>query len=159
MILNIYEIDITHLFIYDENSITTGKILINNLENENLNFQVKAWDNANNPSQKAINLFFVENTGLTLFNVFNYPNPFKTNTQFSFELNKSAEIEISIYTLGGRNIRKINRDYYQAGYNFINWDGRDKYGDNIANGVYLYSLKAIKDGKSVSKIGKIAKYQ
>ena len=158
-ISNDNKIDITHLFIYDENSITTGKILINDLENENLNFQVKAWDNANNPSQKAINLFFVENTGLTLFNVLNYPNPFKANTQFSFELNKSAEIEISIYTLGGRNIRKINRDYYQAGYNFINWDGRDKYGDNIANGVYLYSLKAIKDGKSVSKIGKIAKYQ
>jgi hypothetical protein len=32
-------------------------------------------------------------------------------------------------------------------------------GDNIANGVYLYSLKAINNGKSISKIGKVAKYQ
>ena len=49
--------DITHLFIYDENSITTGRILINDLSNENLYFQVKAWDNANNPSEKEIKLF------------------------------------------------------------------------------------------------------
>ena len=151
--------DITHLFIYDENSITTGRILINDLSNENLYFQVKAWDNANNPSEKEIKLFISENKGLILFNVYNYPNPFKNNTQFSFEINESAEIEINIYTLGGRKIRNIDRDFYEAGYNFINWDGKDKYGDNIANGVYLYSLKAFNDGSKISKIGKIAKYQ
>ena len=37
--------------------------------------------------------------------------------------------------------------------------GKDKYGDNIANGVYLYTLKALKNGNTVSRIGKIAKYQ
>ena len=153
------ESDITHLFIYDNNSITTGKILINDLSNENLHFEVKAWDNANNPSEKEVKLFITENKGLTLFNVFNYPNPFRNNTQFSFEINESAEIEINIYTLGGRKIRNIDREYYEAGYNFINWDGKDKYGDNIANGVYLYSLKAFNDGSKVSKIGKIAKYR
>jgi len=156
---NEHKSDITHLFIYDENSITTGRILINDLSNENLYFQVKAWDNANNPSEKEIKLFISENKGLTLFNVYNYPNPFKNNTQFSFEINESAEIEINIYTLGGRKIRNIDRDFYEAGYNFINWDGKDKYGDNIANGVYLYSLKAFNDGSKISKIGKIAKYQ
>ena len=94
-----------------------------------------------------------------LFNVFNYPNPFKNNTQFSFEINQSAEVEINIYTLGGRKIKNIRSDYYEAGYHYINWDGKDTYGDNIANGVYLYSLKAINNGKSISKIGKVAKYQ
>jgi len=158
-ITNENETDITHLFIYDKNSITTGKILINDLSNDNLHFQVKVWDNANNPSQKNIKLFVSNNKGLTLFNIFNYPNPFKKNTQFSFEINESAEIEINIYTLGGRKVRNIDRKFYEAGYNLINWDGKDKYGDNIANGVYLYSLKAIKDGIKVSRIGKIAKYQ
>lgn len=158
-ITNENETDITHLFIYDKNSITTGKILINDLSNDNLHFQVKVWDNANNPSQKDIKLFVSNNKGLTLFNIFNYPNPFKKNTQFSFEINESAEIEINIYTLGGRKVRNIDRKFYEAGYNLINWDGKDKYGDNIANGVYLYSLKAIKDGIKVSRIGKIAKYQ
>ena len=153
------EVDITHLFLYDENSITTGKIAIDELNIDKINFQIKAWDSANNPSQKVINLFYIDNKDITLFNVFNYPNPFKTSTQFSFEINKSAEIEINIYTLGGRKIKNIILDYYQAGYNFISWDGKDQYGDNIANGVYLYSLKAIKDGKSVTRIGKIAKYQ
>ena len=94
-----------------------------------------------------------------MFNVYNYPNPFSNNTQFSFEINESAEIEINIYTLGGRKIRNIDKEFYEAGYNFINWDGKDKYGDNIANGVYLYTLKALKNGNTVSRIGKIAKYQ
>ena len=53
----------------------------------------------------------------------------------------------------------IDKEFYEAGYNFINWDGKDKYGDNIANGVYLYTLKALKNGNTVSRIGKIAKYQ
>ena len=153
------DIDITHLFIYDENSITTGKIPINYLDNDNLNFQIQAWDNANNPSQKDIKLFIINNNDIILFNVFNYPNPFKNNTQFSFEINQSAEVEINIYTLGGRKIKNIRSDYYEAGYHYINWDGKDTYGDNIANGVYLYSLKAINNGKSISKIGKVAKYQ
>ena len=153
------DIDITHLFIYDENSITTGKIPIDYLDNDNLNFQIQAWDNANNPSQKDIKLFIINNNDIILFNVFNYPNPFKNNTQFSFEINQSAEVEINIYTLGGRKIKNIRSDYYEAGYHYINWDGKDTYGDNIANGVYLYSLKAINNGKSISKIGKVAKYQ
>ena len=151
--------NITHLFIYDKNSITTGRILISDLNNENLHFKVKAWDNTNNPSEKEIKLFISDNKGLTIFNLYNYPNPFKNNTQFSFEINESAEIEINIYTLGGRKIRNIDRKFYKAGYNFINWDGKDKYGDNIANGVYLYSLKAFNDDSKVSKIAKLAKYR
>ena len=123
------DIDITHLFIYDENSITTGKIPINYLDNDNLNFQIQAWDNANNPSQKDIKLFIINNNDIILFNVFNYPNPFKNNTQFSFEINQSAEVEINIYTLGGRKIKNIRSDYYEAGYHYINWDGKDTYGD------------------------------
>ena len=153
------EKDITHLFTYDKNSITTGRIFINDLSNQNLHYEVKAWDNANNQSQKSIKLIISDIKGLTLFNVYNYPNPFSNNTQFSFEINESAEIEINIYTLGGRKIRNIDKEFYEAGYNFINWDGKDKYGDNIANGVYLYTLKALKNGNTVSRIGKIAKYQ
>jgi hypothetical protein len=38
-------------------------------------------------------------------------------------------------------------------------DGRDKYGDILANGVYLYRIKAKNGNESISSIGKIAKYQ
>ena len=101
----------------------------------------------------------LDDQGLRLFNVFNFPNPFVSETQFSFEISLTAEISVNIYTLGGRRIRRIGPQSVNAGYNFINWDGRDEYGDILANGVYLYRVKATNDNESVSTIGKIAKYQ
>ena len=154
------ENDITHLFLYDENSITTGKIALADLaNNEEIEIHVKAWDNANNPAELTIKLYINDDQGLRLFNVFNFPNPFALETQFSFEISSTAEISVDIYTLGGRKIRQISPQSVNAGYNFINWDGRDKYGDILANGVYLYRIKAINGNESVSTIGKIAKYQ
>ena len=154
------ESDITHLFLYDENSITTGKIALADLaNNEEIEIHVKAWDNANNPAELTIKLYITDDQGLRLFNVFNFPNPFASETQFSFEISSTAEISVDIYTLGGRKIRQISPQSVNAGYNFINWDGRDKYGDILANGVYLYRVKAINGNESVSTIGKIAKYQ
>ena len=82
-----------------------------------------------------------------------------SETQFSFEINSTAQISVDIFTLGGRRIRRINPQSKSAGYNFINWDGRDEYGDILANGVYLYRVKATNSNESVSTIGKIAKYQ
>ena len=91
--------------------------------------------------------------------MFNFPNPFASETQFSFEISSTAEISVDIYTIGGRRICQISPQTVTAGYNFINWDGRDKYGDILANGVYLYRVKAKNGNESVSTIGKIAKYQ
>ena len=88
------ESDITHLFLYDENSITTGKIALADLtkHNEKVEIHVKAWDNANNPAALTIKLYITDDQGLRLFNVFNFPNPFGSQTQFSFEINSTAEI-------------------------------------------------------------------
>ena len=43
----------TNQFSYDQNSITTGTILLN-AASEKINIKVKAWDNANNPSEKVL---------------------------------------------------------------------------------------------------------
>ena len=154
------ESDITHLFLYDENSITTGKISLGDLiKNKEVEIQVKAWDNANNPSELTIKLYITDDQGLRLFNVFNFPNPFALETQFSFEISSTAEVSVDIFTLGGRMVCQISPQTVTAGYNFINWDGRDKYGDILANGVYLYRIKAKNGNESISSIGKIAKYQ
>ncbi|MDP6861366.1 MAG: C25 family cysteine peptidase, partial [Candidatus Marinimicrobia bacterium] len=154
------ESDITHLFLYDENSITTGKIALGDLiKNKEIEIQVKAWDNANNPSVLTIKLYITDDQGLRLFNVFNFPNPFVLETQFSFEISSTAEVSVDIFTLGGRRVCQISPQIVTAGYNFINWDGRDKYGDILANGVYLYRIKAKNGNESISSIGKIAKYQ
>ena len=51
---------ITDKFFYDKNSLTTGKIIIDNINaNQDLKFGIQAWDNANNPSERFINLKFI----------------------------------------------------------------------------------------------------
>jgi flagellar hook assembly protein FlgD len=87
---------------------------------------------------------------LKVQNLVNYPNPFKDDTQFTFELTQSAEAEIKIYTVAGRLIRTLRPGILPAGYNQVYWDGKDADGDGLANGVYLYKItaKAAKPGSS-----------
>jgi hypothetical protein len=80
-------------------------------------------------------------------NVFNYPNPFSTRTQFVFTLTGQVpnDLKIQIMTVSGKVVREIRKDELgdlRIGINRTDywWDGTDEYGDKLANGVYLYRL-------------------
>lgn len=76
-------------------------------------------------------------------NLFNYPNPMRTETKFMFDLNGASEVSsavIKIYTVTGRQIKTIEIFNPVNGLNETEWDGRDDDGDLIANGTYLYRL-------------------
>jgi hypothetical protein len=152
--------NLSNRFIYDENSITTGVLSIPfNPYQETLNLHIKAWDNANNPSEKNIILHILSQQELQVMNVLNFPNPYASTTQFAFELTASATVSIDVYTLAGRRVVSIEEESFSSGYNYINWDGRDAYGERLANGVYLYKLKADDGNQRVSVIKKLAKFQ
>lgn len=148
----------TNDFFYDINSITEGFINYDTGINKNLEIIVSVWDNANNPSERKITLTGIESGQLKILNIYNYPNPFLTKTQFSFEITKGADIEIDIFSLSGRKIKRILREDAVAGFQIIDWNGRDLYGGEIAKGVYLYRIRAKNNGSIVSYIGKSAKY-
>jgi hypothetical protein len=79
---------------------------------------------------------------ISLKDVFNYPNPMKDNTTFTFTVTGSeqpGEGKIKIFSVAGRVIKTINVNL-SIGYNRVYWDGKDADGDYIANGVYLYKL-------------------
>ena len=117
---------------------------------------VSAWDNANNPSESSIQLSLVNSDAIELKNVLNFPNPFSESTQFTFELTSSAEVEILIFTLAGLKVRTIIPNYFEQGFNRVIWDGRDNYGQLLANGAYIYQLKAKNDFNETNYIGKLA---
>jgi hypothetical protein len=150
---------ITNDFYYDQNSIQTGTIEYQTSTGRLVQIKIKAWDNANNPSEKEIKLLRTENQDLRIFNTYNYPNPFSTSTQFTFEITNSADIQLDIYTLGGRRIISMEKFFMSPGYHTIDWDGLDSYGGQIANGVYLYRLKAMGDKTTETYIGRCAKYR
>ena len=149
---------VTDDFLYDQNSITTGKIHFD-VNDKFIHLKVKAWDNANNPSEKEIKLFRTEENKLKIYNVFNFPNPFKNKTQFSFEVTQDFDLKLDVYTLGGRRIKSIEKFNLPAGFNVLDWNGRDAFENEIANGVYIYRLKAINGKSVVSYIGRCAKYK
>lgn len=93
---------------------------------------------------------------LQLVNVMNFPNPFDDHTDFTFYLTKYADrLNIKIYTIAGRLIRKIERHHLEAGFYHIYWNGRDEDRDEIANGVYLYKIIATSGGKQVEALEKL----
>jgi len=95
--------------------------------------------------------FSVE-TAPQLLNVYNYPNPFLSETDFTFNLTGASvpdNLTIKIYTVAGRLIRSIEVPVssLRFGFNRVRWDGRDNDGNEVANGVYFYSL-VLKNGES-----------
>ena len=150
--------NITKNFYYDQNSIITGTVNYPT-SLEQINIIINAWDNANNPSEKEIRLNRVEINTLKIFNVLNFPNPFKINTQFTFEITQNADLILDLFTLGGRKIKSFKKSNISAGYHTIEWDGRDAFGGQIANGVYLYRLKATGTESTISYIGRCAKFK
>ena len=147
----------TNQFIYDQNSITTGTFPYATSD-ARIELIVKAWDSANNQSNKEVVIFTQSNETLKLNNVYNFPNPFSKSTDFTFEINNSANVKIDIFTIGGRKIKTISLPNTSSGYHNISWDGFDQFGGNIAKGVYIYKLKATNQNSSSSHIGRCAKY-
>ena len=88
----------------------------------------------------------------------NFPNPFSTSTRFVFTLTGDRipdDILIQIMTISGKVVREITEGEIgpiQIGRNITEfaWDGKDQFGDALANGVYLYRMKAKIDGQDIN---------
>ncbi|MBD3366737.1 MAG: hypothetical protein GF405_01020 [Candidatus Eisenbacteria bacterium] len=94
--------------------------------------------------------------------VANHPNPFTTpdGTKIIYTLNQSgADVTIRLFTVGGRLIRVFNDASNDLNYNEVYWDGTDSGGDEVANGVYLYTIDVeTGDGGSTSAdVGRMVK--
>lgn len=112
-------------------------------------------------STGIVKKFFVNST-TNLLNVYNYPNPMKNETNFTFKLTTLPdELKIIIYTIAGRKIKEFNFRQNQLKYDFnsVYWDGKDEDGNNISNGVYIYKIILKQNDKVVSNIGKFAKVE
>lgn len=72
----------------------------------------------------------------------NYPNPFNPRTVMEYQLLRVADVEISIFNPGGQKVATLVQDCQIVGSHKIIWDGKDKFGQQVASGIYLYQLKA-----------------
>jgi photosystem II stability/assembly factor-like uncharacterized protein len=72
----------------------------------------------------------------------NYPNPFNPETRIAFQLPAASQVWVRIFNVRGQEIRTLANAQYEAGTHSVRWVGRDKNGNSVASGVYLYQLKA-----------------
>ena len=122
--------------------------------------RLRAWDTYNNSSTKETVFDVISGNGLQLGNVYNFPNPFSSTTTFTFEHDQVAvlDAEVKIYTVAGRLIQSLSVRNVASQFVRIPWDGRDRDGDVLANGVYLYKIIAsTQDRRFTSEaLGKIS---
>jgi hypothetical protein len=154
--------DITSFFAYDRDSYSEGELSyhLDDLESGDHHLKLEAWDNLNNPSIEEISFRVANEEGLVLSDVVNFPNPFKDETNFTFQLlgsDTGTELEIKIYTITGRLIKSFDNLVPPSdGYNYdYLWDGRDDDGDIIANGVYIYKLVVRNENEQKEVIEKL----
>ncbi|HQQ93490.1 MAG TPA: C25 family cysteine peptidase [Bacteroidia bacterium] len=118
---------------------------------------VQASDRSNNSSGSKYQISFEVNNKPGITQVLNYPNPFSTSTRFVFTLTGSEIPEvftIQIMTVSGKLVKEISRAELgdiHIGRNITSyaWDGRDNFGDKLANGVYLYRVICSLNGNSM----------
>ena len=132
----------------------------NKMNDGDYTIEVKAWDVYNNFSNEESFFTVVNSNDLVIRDVYNYPNPFNSNTTFTFQhnLTQPVDVKINIYTIAGRKVQQLEEKNINEKFVKIYWDGTDGDGDQMANGTYLYKLIVnTTDGEfTQSVIGKMA---
>jgi hypothetical protein len=71
----------------------------------------------------------------------NYPNPFNARTEIRFELLQAAHVELTVFDVAGREVRRLLDDERIAGLYHTAWDGRSSDGLPAATGIYFCRLR------------------
>ncbi|MEO0127604.1 MAG: C25 family cysteine peptidase [candidate division WOR-3 bacterium] len=150
-------VDLRNNFIYNQNSYSEGEFKTEiTLDNPQESITVYVSDNCYNQTIEKILLNTNIYERISIENVLIYPNPVKHHKGIwiTFVLSQSAKVTIKIYTIAGRLVKVLPELSGHAGYNQKFWDGRDEYGDDLSNGVYLVNILAEGNSGTDKKIEK-----
>jgi hypothetical protein len=133
-------IDVNEYFSFDHGGVDTSGVLLFPLPDLDVGKHRLVYKVSDSFGATALDtLFFDVTDALDYYAraVMNYPNPFQTSTQFLFRLSNRASVRLDIFTVSGKRVRRIE-EVRDGGEVWIEWDGRDTAGEEIANGTYLY---------------------
>jgi len=77
----------------------------------------------------------------------NYPNPFNPETWIPYHLRDAAPVSIKIYNASGQLVRVLDMGHKDAGIyasrsRAAYWDGKNEAGEEVASGIYFYTITA-----------------
>ncbi len=67
----------------------------------------------------------------------NYPNPFNPSTTIEFSVDKSINVNLTIYDMQGQEVEVLHDGMVSSGRHKLKWNG-----NNFASGVYYYRIIA-----------------
>ena len=70
----------------------------------------------------------------------NYPNPFRTSTTITYEVEQPGSVTVTVYDALGRKVKTLVDARQPVGSHAVVWDGRDAGGQPVAAGTYFYRL-------------------
>lgn len=73
----------------------------------------------------------------------NYPNPFNPETNISFSIPWSSNVELEVYNIIGKKVKTLASGYMKQGEHVVKWNGKDEAGKPVSSGVYLCQLKTL----------------
>lgn len=83
------------------------------------------------------------------FNWFqNFPNPFSSSTTISYQLEKSAKVQLKFVHQTGQVMQVVEQGQQMAGSYSYRWDGKDAHGNLLPTG--LYACELCLDGRPVA---------
>ena len=70
------------------------------------------------------------------------PNPFNPVTTIHFDLERDAQVRVTIFDAGGRQVRQLLAETLSGGPQTVTWDGQDSRGTPASSGAYLVRIEA-----------------
>ncbi|MBN1350952.1 T9SS type A sorting domain-containing protein [candidate division KSB1 bacterium] len=71
----------------------------------------------------------------------NYPNPFNPETTISFTLDRTEQVDLTVYDVLGREVTTLVSEIRESGAYHVRWDGLNAMGEKMPSGVYVAALK------------------
>ena len=147
-------------FIYTSNceNNPSGQFSINVIDlNDGKNtLFIEVWDNLNNRSLSQIDLN-IKSFIFETYDVYNFPNPFKKDTYFTFKTSTYPTIaKIKIFNLNGDHIQTLDQNC-ESSFCSIYWNGKNKENNFINNGTYIYNLSLKNDDMKYNNLYKLTK--
>lgn len=70
-----------------------------------------------------------------------YPNPFKHDCNFEYDIPTEGHVSVKIYDLTGHLVKVLCNQKKQEGILYLNWDGLDNSGRRVKEGMYYVKME------------------
>ncbi len=72
----------------------------------------------------------------------NYPNPFNPTTTISYALPEAAHVQVQIFDVNGRKVKRLVDQVCNAGVYSVVWDATDEVQQKVSSGIYICRFSA-----------------